>query len=80
MRTLIDAGQGEQVTIRRIHCGSDRAVRQRLLDMGVSRGVQVTVVRPAPLGDPLEIALKGYHLAVRKSEAGLIEIEGSSSL
>lgn len=46
----------------------DRATRRRLLDMGLTRGTEVTVVRKAPLGDPMELLLKGYNLSLRKSE------------
>lgn len=73
-RMLSDVQPGECVVIRRIRPGGS-AIRQRLLDMGVTRGVEVRVERVAPLGDPLELLIKGYHLAVRKSEAAFIEVE-----
>ncbi len=74
-RTLLDVKLGEQAVIARIRRDHGGAIRQRLLDMGVTRGAQLTVERVAPLGDPIEIQLKGYHLAIRKTEAGLIEVE-----
>ncbi len=65
---------GERVKISRIRPGGG-AIRQRLLDMGVTRGTELLVERVAPLGDPIEVLVKGYHLAVRKSEAEHIELE-----
>lgn len=53
----------------------DEALLQRILEMGVNRGVTVEVVRVAPMGDPIEVSLRGYQLSVRRSEARLIEIE-----
>ncbi|NQT86489.1 ferrous iron transport protein A [bacterium] len=73
-RMLSDVRPGETVVIRRIRPGGS-AIRQRLLDMGITRGVEVQVERTAPLGDPMELKVKGYHLAVRKSEAAFIEVE-----
>ena len=73
-RMLSDVLPGETVIIRRIRPGG-RAIRQRLLDMGITRGVEVHVERTAPLGDPMELKVKGYHLAVRKTEAAFIEVE-----
>jgi ferrous iron transport protein A len=71
--TLDQALCGQQVIIKRI--GGNGAVRRRLMDMGLVRGVNVEVLRTAPLGDPVEYKLRGYYLALRKSEAELIEIE-----
>ena len=51
-------------------------IQQRLLEMGVSDGAEVEVVRFAPLGDPMEIYVRGFHLTLRKSEAALVELEG----
>ncbi len=53
----------------------DAALLQRIVEMGVSRGVDVELIRVAPLGDPMEITLRGYQLSVRRAEARLIEIE-----
>ena len=52
------------------------AIQQRLLEMGVLEGSEVEMVRLAPLGDPLEIVVQGYHLSLRKAEARLVELEG----
>ena len=73
-RTLIDAQPGERVRIHRLLPGAG-AIRQRLLDMGITRGSELLVERLAPLGDPIEVAVKGCHLAIRGSEATFIEIE-----
>jgi ferrous iron transport protein A len=72
--TLPDAVPGSSVRIVRMRPGGG-AIRQRLLDMGVTRGTELVVERVAPLGDPIEVRIKGYHLAIRKSEAQFIEIE-----
>jgi ferrous iron transport protein A len=72
-RTLLDLEEGQQSNITRI--GGGGAIRQRLLDMGVTRGTTVLVERRAPLGDPVEVKIKGYHLAIRKDEARHIEVE-----
>lgn len=71
--TLADMKTGQHGTITKILPGGG-AIRQRLLDMGVTRGVTFLVERMAPLGDPVEIHIKGYHLAIRKNEAVHIEI------
>lgn len=73
-QTLVDVPQGERARISGMRPGGS-AIRQRLLDMGVTKGAELLVERVAPLGDPIEILIKGYHLAIRKSEAALIEIE-----
>lgn len=72
-RTLDEVLKGEQVRITRI--GGRGAVRQRLLDMGVTRGTKIRLKRRAPLGDPIQIAVKGYDLAIRSNEARYIEVE-----
>lgn len=71
--TLNDIGQGQEATILRLR--GNGAIRQRLMDMGMMRGVRVRVERRAPLGDPIAIRLKGYFLAIRSDEARLIEVE-----
>ena len=64
---------GESASVVRLN--STGATRRRLLDMGLTKGVKVTLRKVAPLGDPLEITLRGYELSLRKSEAELIEVE-----
>jgi len=63
---LSDLKVGEKGVVSRVV--GDRATRRRLLDMGLTRGTEVVVVRKAPLGDPIELLLKGYNLSLRKSE------------
>ncbi|MCG3180595.1 MAG: hypothetical protein BIFFINMI_02957 [Phycisphaerae bacterium] len=57
------------------YLNDDEALLQRILEMGVNRGITVKLVRVAPLGDPLEVSLRGYQLSVRRSEAKLIQVE-----
>jgi ferrous iron transport protein A len=73
-RTLAELEQGARARIQGTRAGGG-AVRQRLLDMGVTRGAELLVERVAPLGDPIEILIKGYHLAIRRDEASFIEVE-----
>jgi len=74
MRTsLADLRVGQSGQIARVD--GNGALRQRLLDMGITRGATVRVQRLAPLGDPIEIAIKGYNLAIRRTEARSIYIE-----
>ncbi|MBN2452275.1 MAG: ferrous iron transport protein A [Lentisphaeria bacterium] len=73
-RTLAEAAQGVSVRITRMLPGGG-AIRQRLLDMGVTKGTSLVVERRAPLGDPIEVLVKGYHLAIRRNEAALIEVD-----
>ncbi len=72
--TLADLQEGQVAKITKI-AGRGGAIRQRLLDMGVTRGTAVRVERRAPLGDPIEVTVKGYHLAIRESEARHIHVE-----
>lgn len=73
--SLSDLVSGDIARIVRIHGTGAHGIRQRLLDMGVTRGTTVQVERHAPLGDPVEITVKGYSLALRMSEARDIEVE-----
>lgn len=72
-RTLADVEEGREAVIVKIRGGGP--IRQRLLDMGVTRGTKVRVERHAPLGDPIEISVKGYYLALRGEEAARIFVE-----
>lgn len=72
-RTLLDTRAGETVTIAGL-APCPAATRQRLLDMGLTRGAQVVIRRLAPLGDPVKLEVKGYTLAIRKREASLINV------
>lgn len=64
--------RGQQAVITRV--GGAAALRRRFIEMGIVRGETICVERKAPLGDPVEYLVKGYHLALRKEEAGLIEV------
>ena len=74
MKTLKDVRIGKSARVVRLH--GEGALRRRIMDMGLTRGVEVTVRRVAPLGDPIEIHLRGYELSLRKADAEMIEIEG----
>lgn len=73
MRTLCDAKIGEKVNVKRIK--GEGAVRRRIMDMGLTKDVQVFIRRAAPLGDPIEIRVRGYALTLRKADAAMVEIE-----
>ena len=72
---LKDLAVGSEVKVRGFSAAG-RGYRQKLLSMGLTPGVQVKIVRTAPLGDPVEIELRGYLLSLRKDEADALEIEG----
>ncbi|HDP33610.1 MAG TPA: ferrous iron transport protein A [Candidatus Hydrogenedentes bacterium] len=74
-KTLFDLTTGDKARIINIDSDTPACVRMRLLDMGITKGAPLLVERHAPLGDPVEIVLKGYHLAIRMSEARRIEVE-----
>ena len=73
MKTLRDVKVGERATIVRLH--GEGALKRRIMDMGLTRGTEVFVQKVAPLGDPMELTVRGYELSVRKGDAGLIEVE-----
>jgi ferrous iron transport protein A len=73
MMTLDQLKDGQPATVRRIN--GKGAVRRRLMDMGLVKGIGVEMVKAAPLGDPVEYLVRGYHLSLRKSEAQMVEIE-----
>lgn len=73
MKTLKQAKIGTTVKVVKLH--GEGAVRRRIMDMGVTRGVEITVRRVAPLGDPLEVTVRGYELSLRKADAEMIEVE-----
>ena len=73
MKTLKDVKVGETAVVVRLH--GEGAVKRRIMDMGLIRGTQVLVRKVAPLGDPLELTVRGYELSVRKGDAELIEVE-----
>lgn len=73
MKTLRNVKPGETVSVIRIH--GEGALRRRIMDMGVTKGVEVFVRKTAPLGDPIEVTVRGYELTVRKADAELIEVD-----
>ena len=70
MKTLKDAKVGETVTVAKVH--GEGPVRRRIMDMGLTKGVQVYVRKVAPLGDPMELSIRGYELSVRKADAEIL--------
>ena len=73
MRTLRDAKVGETVTVTAIKGAG--ALKRRVMDMGLTRGTEVYVRKVAPLGDPVEVTVRGYELSLRKQEAEMVEIQ-----
>lgn len=73
MKTLRNAKIGDTVKVVRLH--GEGAVKRRIMDMGITRGVTLSVRKVAPLGDPIEITVRGYELSLRKADAEMIEIE-----
>lgn len=73
MSTLKDVKVGETVTVARLN-GSG-PVKRRIMDMGLTKGVEVYVRKVAPLGDPMELTVRGYELSIRKADAEMIEVE-----
>lgn len=71
MATLKDAKVGETVVVRKLN--GEGAIKRRIMDMGITKGVEVTVRKLAPLGDPMEVTVRGYELSLRKADAGMIE-------
>ena len=73
MRTLRDVRIGETVKVKKLT--GEGAVKRRIMDMGITRGVEIYVRKVAPLGDPMEVTVRGYELSVRKADAEMIQIE-----
>lgn len=72
MRTLKEVKVGETVKVVKLHC--EGAVKRRIMDMGLTKGTEVHVRKVAPLGDPVEVTVRGYELSIRKADAEMIEI------
>lgn len=72
MKTLRETKPGQTVTVKKLH--SEGAVKRRIMDMGITKGVTVTVRKLAPLGDPIEVTVRGYELSLRKADAEMIEV------
>lgn len=72
MKTLKDARVGQTVTVVKLH--GEGAVRRRIMDMGITKNVEIYVRKVAPLGDPMELNVRGYELSLRKADAEMVEI------
>ena len=73
MQTLRDTETGKTVSVVKLH--GEGAVKRRIMDMGLTKGTQVYVRKVAPLGDPVEVTVRGYELSLRKGDAQMIEVE-----
>ena len=73
MKTLKQAKIGDTVTVVKLH--GEGAVKRRIMDMGITKGVTVSIRKVAPLGDPMEVTVRGYELALRKADTEMIEVE-----
>ena len=73
MDTLRDVKIGDTVTVARVH--GEGPVKRRIMDMGVTKGTSIHVRKVAPLGDPIEVTVRGYELSLRKNDAALVEVE-----
>lgn len=73
MKTLKEAKVGSIVRVVKLH--GEGAVKRRIMDMGLTRGTEVQIRKTAPLGDPIEVSVRGYELSLRKTDAEMIEIE-----
>ena len=73
MKTLREVKVGETATVVKLH--GEGATKRRIMDMGLTKGTEVYIRKVAPLGDPVEITIRGYEISIRKADAELIEIE-----
>lgn len=73
MKTLRDASIGSDVVVKKLH--GEGAVKRRIMDMGITKGATVHIRKVAPLGDPVEVTIRGYELSIRKDDAEKIEVE-----
>lgn len=73
MNTLKEAAIGSSVRVVKLH--GEGAVKRRIMDMGITKGTEITIRKVAPLGDPIEMTVRGYELSLRKADAELIEVE-----
>lgn len=72
MKTLKEVPVGQKATVKKLD--GDGPVRRRIMDMGITKGVDVYVQKVAPLGDPIEVTVRGYELSLRKEDAGMIQV------
>jgi ferrous iron transport protein A len=73
LKTLKDVSIGETVTVVKLH--GEGAVKRRIMDMGITKGVTIYVRKVAPLGDPVEVTVRGYELSLRKADSEMIEVQ-----
>ena len=73
MKTLREASIGDTVKVVKLH--GEGAVKRRIMDMGITKGAEIYVRKAAPLGDPIEVTVRGYELSLRKADAEMIEVE-----
>lgn len=73
MKTLKETKVGESVKVLKLH--GEGAVKRRIMDMGITKGVDVHIRKVAPLGDPIEVTVRGYELSIRRADAEMIEVE-----
>lgn len=73
MKTLRQATVGKTVKVVKLH--GEGAIKRRIMDMGLTKGVEVYVRKVAPLGDPVEVTVRGYELSLRKADAEMVEVE-----
>ncbi len=72
MKTLNEIKPGEKATVKRLY--GEGVLKRRIMDMGITKGTEIYVRKIAPLGDPIELTVRGYELSIRKSDAALIEV------
>ncbi len=77
MKTLRDVEIGATAKVKKLH--GEGAVKRRIMDMGLTRGVEVYVRKVAPLGDPIEVTVRGYELSLRKADAEMVEVEAGEA-
>ncbi len=76
MKTLKDVKIGETVTVKKLNC--EPVLKRKIMDMGITKGTDITITRVAPLGDPIEVSVRGYDLSMRKDDAKTIEVHCGS--
>ncbi|MBP5530026.1 MAG: FeoA domain-containing protein [Lachnospiraceae bacterium] len=77
MKTLKDAKVKETVKVVKLH--GEGAIKRRIMDMGITKGTEIYIRKVAPLGDPVEVTVRGYELSIRKADAQMVEIEETVS-
>ena len=73
MNTLKNVSVGKTVTVKRLH--GEGPIKRRIMDMGITKGIEILIRKVAPLGDPVEVTVRGYELSIRKADAQMIMVE-----